>query len=128
MRVAGTPRGRFLVLVAVLALGSLASLFLALGLGIREVGFAEASQWLAGVCLSSLFSALLSLILIVHGEGLTNVFYWIMGGMAGRGWRHVALVAPYLAVGLAVLAAHLHRLNVLQLGEGPAAHLGIAVE
>lgn len=83
---------------------------------------------LAGVALSALSSSLLSLLLVLKGEGMEVVVYWIMGSFAGRSWQEVGLLLPFLLLGLLLLGANIKALNVFQLGEEGAQHLGIAVE
>lgn len=82
---------------------------------------------LAGVAVSSFLSALLSLVLVVRAESFTQLYFWLVGGLSGRGWDQVALVAPYVGVALVGLAYFTPRLNLLQLGEETAAGLGVDV-
>ena len=80
---------------------------------------------LAGVAVSSFLSAVLSLAMIAKAEAFTQLYFWLMGGLSGRGWEHVALLAPYAAVATLGLLAYVPRLNLLQLGEETARGLGV---
>jgi iron complex transport system permease protein len=80
---------------------------------------------LAGVAVSSFLSACLSLAMLARAEAFTQLYFWLMGGLAGRGWEHLALLAPYAAVATLGLAAYVPRLNLLGLGEETARGLGV---
>lgn len=80
---------------------------------------------LAGVAVSSFLSAVLSLAMIAKAEAFTQLYFWLMGGLSGRGWEHVAMVAPYALAATAGLLAYVPRLNLLQLGEETARGLGV---
>ena len=80
---------------------------------------------LAGVAVSSFLSALLSLAMLARAEAATQLYFWLMGGLAGRGWEHLRLLVPYAGVAIAGILSDLPRLNLLQLGEEPARALGV---
>lgn len=80
---------------------------------------------LAGVAVSSFLSALLSLAMLAKAEAFTQLYFWLMGGLSGRGWEHVALLAPYAGLAALGLVAYVPRLNLLQLGEETARGLGV---
>jgi iron complex transport system permease protein len=82
---------------------------------------------LAGVALSALSSALLSLGLVLRGEGMETLIFWIMGGFAGRGWEDVLTLLPFTLIGCFLLLRELQALNVLQTGEESARYLGFDV-
>lgn len=80
---------------------------------------------LAGVAVSSFLSAGLSAAMVLRSESYTQLYLWLVGSLAGRGWEHLTLAAPYvLAAGL-VLMAYLPRLNLMQLGQETAQSLGL---
>ena len=83
---------------------------------------------LAGISLSALFSAIVTLVLVRLGrEGGDAVLAWLAGSLAARGWADLAATAPYAAAGaaLAVLAAP--SLNALRLGTSVARAVGVDV-
>src|SRR5437763_1222841 len=51
---------------------------------------------LGGIAISSLTSALLSLILVLRGQDANAVIFWIMGSLAGRSWENIAMILPYI--------------------------------
>lgn len=83
---------------------------------------------LAGVALSALSSSLLSLVLVLRGEGMEAVVYWIMGSFAGRTWEDTWVLLPFWVGGTCLLVGHLKALNALQVGEESASYLGVDVD
>lgn len=83
---------------------------------------------LAGVALTSLLSALISL-LIYFGQGqMHTIVFWLMGGLSGRNWNYVLFALPNLLVGTAVAVYYARDLNLMLLGEESAHNLGVEVE
>ncbi len=83
---------------------------------------------LAGVVVSSFLSAVISLLMLLAGEHIRGIFFWLVGGLSLRTWSHVFLVLPYVIIGSAVIFFWSRDLNVILLGEESAANLGIDVE
>jgi iron complex transport system permease protein len=84
---------------------------------------------LAGTALNAFLGALISAVLLLSSEevGQTQlILNWLVGGLAGRGWRHL-LVAPVVLVGIAVAMLFSRDLNLLLLGEETAQGLGTNV-
>jgi iron complex transport system permease protein len=85
---------------------------------------------LAGVAMSSLMTALtsfvLSLALADYNIG-SQIVLWILGGLDGRTWDHVKLVAPATCIGAALILAYARELDVLLLGELHATSVGVDV-
>ena len=84
---------------------------------------------LAGVSLSALLSALVTLALerLARGTASEAILAWLAGSLAGRGWDDLAAAAPEAILGVVIGAATIPALNVLRLGEGRAAALGVDV-
>jgi iron complex transport system permease protein len=120
------PAGFALPLLAFL--GSIASVALVVRLAmVPGRGISVERLLLAGVAVSSFLSAVLSLASFVKSESFTQLYFWLVGGLSGRGWEQLTLVAPYAAVAIAGLLWITPRLNVLQLGDETAHGLGIDV-
>ncbi len=83
---------------------------------------------LAGIAVSSLLSALVSLCMFFSGNQLHQVVFWLMGGFSGRGWDYIYIFIPYGMVGATVIFIYARELNAMLLGEEPAQHLGVEVE
>ena len=83
---------------------------------------------LAGIAVSSLLSALVSLCMFFSGNQLHQVVFWLMGGFSGRGWDYVYMFIPYGVIGSTLIFIYARELNAMLLGEEPAQHLGVEVE
>ena len=82
---------------------------------------------LAGVALSAVFGAATAFIMLTGGEQARPIFSFLFGGFNTASWERIAWAAPYLAVGAVIVAVHARTMNVLQLDEEQAAHLGVDV-
>jgi iron complex transport system permease protein len=83
---------------------------------------------LAGVAVSSFATALSSFFMLYSENELRRAIAWLLGGAALSGWQPVIAMLPYVGIGLSILLFSGHQLNVLQLGEDQAQHLGLSVE
>ncbi|ETD80951.1 FecCD family ABC transporter permease [Rhodobacter capsulatus] len=82
---------------------------------------------LAGIALSALASALTSLVLNLSPNPFAaqDIVFWMMGSLADCSFTHVAIAAPFMAVGGLLLARTGRGLDALTLGEEAAASMGI---
>ncbi|MBW6507856.1 MAG: iron ABC transporter permease [Rhodobacteraceae bacterium] len=84
---------------------------------------------LAGIALSALAGALTALVLNLAPSpyAAAEIVFWMMGSLADRSMQHVALAAPFIALG-AVIVLRLGRgLDALTLGEDAASSLGVSL-
>jgi len=85
---------------------------------------------LVGIGISAIFSALTMLLIYSakHEAQVRSAMFWLLGSLSGIHWNDLAVVA--IVVGLLVLVAWLlrHSLDVLLLGQGEAATLGMNVK
>ena len=81
---------------------------------------------LAGVAVSAIASALLALTLSLAPNpfALAEITFWLLGGLQDRTLFHVALAAPPILLGVAILLRLGPGLDALTLGEDTAASLG----
>jgi iron complex transport system permease protein len=84
---------------------------------------------LAGVALSAIAAALLTLALTMapNPYALAEITFWLMGGLEDRSLLHLALAAPPVLLGCALLLRLGPRLDALAMGEEVAASLGVPV-
>jgi iron complex transport system permease protein len=84
---------------------------------------------LAGVAVSAIASALLALALALAPNpfALTEITFWLMGGLADRPLSQVELAAPVILLGGAILLKLGRGLDALSLGEDTARSLGVPV-
>jgi iron complex transport system permease protein len=118
----------FGIQLSAFAFGILA-FFLTYSIAKTRGGTPIVSLVLAGVIVSSLFSAALSLIkFFTDPHRLAGIVTWLMGSLAVTGWRDVTTIAPLVLAGFIALFLMRWRLNVLSLGDEEARSLGINVE
>lgn len=106
-------------------LGGLATLAAVLLLGRRAGGLSRETLVLAGVVVSSVLAACITLVKAVHEEAVGAMVFWIMGSLQGRGWGHVALFLPFFVMGCLVMIRYARELDLLALGEEQALLLGV---
>lgn len=82
---------------------------------------------LAGIMISSLFNAGISLIKLVADvdNTLPAITFWLMGSLSGKGMGDVAMGAIPMGIGLAVLLFMNPKLPLLSLGDDEAQSLGV---
>jgi iron complex transport system permease protein len=108
--------GAGIAVIAAYALGSSAG-----------VTAGSAALVLAGVTITSFFTALQTFVQQQNVDTVQEIYSWLLGRLATSGWRDVGIVLPYAAVALAVLIAHRRMLDVLAVGDEEAAALGVNV-
>jgi iron complex transport system permease protein len=105
-------------------LGAMAATALTFALG---RGGGTLALILAGAAVSGLTSALISLVLNLAPSpyAVFEIMTWLLGSLADRSWDQVMLAAPFVAMGVALLAFTGRGLDALSLGETQATSLGI---
>ena len=83
---------------------------------------------LAGIAVAAVLSAVISLIMSFSGEQVRSIYFWLLGGLAGRGWDALIAAGPLVAIGLVLTMFGVRDLNAMALGEERAAQLGVEVE
>jgi iron complex transport system permease protein len=84
---------------------------------------------LAGVIVSSFFSAVIMfLISVTSDEHIYNVTFWLMGNLEYAASRPLGIILLYLLVGGGVLFSLARDLNLFTLGEETASELGAEIE
>jgi len=83
---------------------------------------------LAGVSLSALFGAIVTLVLVRLGRGGGDaVLAWLAGSLASRGYPELLATLPYAAVALMLATLAVPSLNALRLGSTVARAVGVDV-
>ena len=82
---------------------------------------------LAGVMVSSLFSAGVSFAKLVAdpADQLPAITYWLMGSLTSIQMKDVLMALPFMVVGLVVLFVMRWRINILTMGDDEAATMGV---
>ena len=80
---------------------------------------------LAGVAITFLFSALITVLLALSKRELHSMIFWIMGDLSTANWEKISIISLPLIIGCLLLFFSSLDLNALSLGEEEALHLGI---
>ncbi len=92
--------------------------------GMRSVS----TMLLAGIAVNALAGAAIGLCTYLATDAqLRNLTFWSLGSLAGGTWRTLAVVALPIVLTLLLLPRFARQLNMLALGEGEAAHLGVSI-
>jgi iron complex transport system permease protein len=108
----------------------LAAALLVAALARRGSGIDANRLILAGVSLSALFAAVVTLAVIRAQSGgyASTILAWLAGSMAGRNWHDLAVVAPYAGLGALLAAGSVPALNALRVGDVRARAVGLDVD
>ncbi len=110
--------------------GALGTIFLVYGLARDRAGAAPIhTLLLSGVMVNAVFGSLLMfLVSLSTSDALHNVIWWLLGSLQVLEWSLLPAPAVVVTCGLVVTIVLSRDLNVVTLGEEPAAHLGLNVE
>lgn len=101
--------------------------FLVYGLAKGTGMVSTESLILIGMAISSLFSAVVSLLTVLAGEKMSNIVFWTMGSLAQYNWDKVLIVMPIIILGSLMVMSYSRELNAIMLGDAHAKDLGIEV-
>lgn len=121
--------GGFVLIGSAFAAGAAALLLVALLS--RAGGRSDTiSVVLTGVVVAALFSALVSLLIVLANPetSLPAIVFWLMGSFASATLDKLLVAGPVVAAGTILLHALRFRINLLSLGQDDARALGVAVE
>ena len=84
---------------------------------------------LAGIAVNATAGAMTGLLtFIADDDQLRSITFWMLGSVGGATWPVVTSVAPLFILGLALLPFWASSLNLLNLGDREARHLGVSTE
>ncbi|MDR0784312.1 MAG: iron ABC transporter permease [Treponema sp.] len=104
--------------------GSLSAVLLAWSIAGRRQSVA---LLLAGTSISSLFSSILSILLIIKDGSLQRVHYWLLGSLASASWQTTLPLLPAMAVGCTALFLCSRALDIIVQDDETALSLGLDV-
>lgn len=105
--------------------GALAAVTIVYGIGSAGRGASTLSLLLAGVALSSMINAVVSLLMFLNDQQIVVIFGWLMGSLAGNSWAVVLATAVSTLFGGSMLWILSRPLDAMSLGEEAAASLGL---
>lgn len=80
---------------------------------------------LAGVAMSFLSTAVVSLLLFLHRDKVEQIVFWTLGGLNAANWNQIQFLIPVVLAGSAVIFYYAQHLNIMLLGADTAKNLGI---
>lgn len=82
---------------------------------------------LAGIIVSTFFSAMIGLIKTLNEESVSTIVFWLMGSFSAKGWNFVLILFPFAVVGIGIIYFLNRCIDILATGERTALSLGIDV-
>ncbi|WP_343800836.1 iron ABC transporter permease [Marinobacterium maritimum] len=82
---------------------------------------------LAGVAISAVCVAVMTGLLVFSGAEAGELFFWLAGGISGRGWEQLEQVIIWIAPPLLLVVALARRFRVLLLDDAMGRSLGVSV-
>jgi iron complex transport system permease protein len=83
---------------------------------------------LSGIAIGQSLGAMMSLIMIYNKNSMTQIMFWTMGSLNGKGWKQVLIVLPYIIIGTLIMLTSVRELDIMLLGEETATQLGVNTE
>lgn len=83
---------------------------------------------LAGISINFLIAAIISIIMVVNQDSMDKIIFWTMGSLSGSKFSDIAIVLPFVLIGIIIIRIYARELNVLLTGNETARSLGVNVE
>ncbi|MBE0067925.1 FecCD family ABC transporter permease [Thermoanaerobacterium thermosaccharolyticum] len=83
---------------------------------------------LAGIAISAFMSSIISLMMLLNHNEMSQIVFWTMGGFSLISWSQIFYTVPIIFIGCIALYVFSRDLNVMMTGEEIAEHLGIDTE
>lgn len=80
---------------------------------------------LAGIIVSAVFSAGISLLKSMAGEDVSAMIFWLMGRLSAKSWMDILILLPFIMFGLILAIGGADELDALTLGHHEARSIGI---
>lgn len=95
----------------------------------QKIGHSVASFILAGIAISTAFSAVVGWIyLVAPPQALQSLTFWLMGSLQYTNYTSLSVVMPLMLFGIFMLARSAAQLNTLYLGQEAALTAGVAAK
>lgn len=82
---------------------------------------------LTGTAISTMLSAVISLLMTLNRDKLENVYMWTLGSFSSADWGKIRFTGILVAAGAAVILMFSNDLNVMLTGEDSAKSLGVQI-
>lgn len=108
--------------------GALVTVFLVYRVSKINGEISTTSMLLTGTAISTMLSAVISLLMTFNNDKIVKVYMWTMGSFSSATWEKVSFLSFFVCIGTAILIGFARKLNVLMMGEEDAKCLGINTE
>lgn len=102
-----------------------ALLSLCLSLLLSRGGRDSGNIILAGIAVAAFLGAITALVKALNEESVTSIVFWMLGSLQGAGWQSLPMLAAAFVPGALAAAWGWRKLDILSLGDSPAASLGL---
>jgi len=83
---------------------------------------------LAGIAINALVSSFNGFFLLKSGSNVTQIIYWMSGGLNGKGWNEFSFTLGFVLAGLFFAILISKDMNILSLGEEVSINLGLNIK
>lgn len=83
---------------------------------------------LAGVAVSAMASAMISILMIFNRDQADSIIFWTMGSVSAARWEQVGYLLPLVSMGTMVILFYARDLNLMMAGDETAQNLGVEIE
>ena len=80
---------------------------------------------LIGTAVSTMLSAVISILMVFNHDQIEKVYLWVMGSVSVATWLKNAFVAIVVIICMVIIMIHSRKLNLLMMGEEDASCLGL---
>ena len=103
--------------------------YIAKGINNKYTNFLSSNKIiLAGIAINAFLSSVNGFLLLYSGKSVSQIIYWLSGGLSGRGWSEVELSYLFVIAGLAGAILISKELNILNLGDELSVTLGLRIK
>jgi len=108
--------------------GAIITVLIVYSLARSSGGVSVLTLLLVGIAITSLFSAVVTLLRLLSTDMALSIVFWLLGSLNLTTWNYVYLALPFTVVGFFVTFYFARDLNAIVLGEEQASHLGVETE
>lgn len=83
---------------------------------------------LAGVAISAMASAMISILMIFNRDQADSIIFWTMGSVAAARWGQILYLLPVVGMGTLIILFYARDLNLMMAGDDTAHNLGVDIE
>jgi iron complex transport system permease protein len=103
--------------------------YIAKGINNKYTNFLSSNKIiLAGIAINAFLSSINGFLLLYSGKNVSQIIYWLSGGLSGRGWNEIQITYIFVFIGLIGAVLLSKELNILNLGDELSVTLGLRIK